>query len=176
MMRWVVQAVAGESELEYVLGDLDEEFLEMARDRGRRAAARWYAGQVLRSIVPLLVLRIRSGELTHALIAGLTGAAVPLWLCDRLWSFLYSQIPLKDGPGRTPLQFALTLLLLAVCAAAAGATARTRERAIAVSASSALMTAAALAAAIGATPSMYVAAALVLAPLSATSTHWRKTK
>jgi hypothetical protein len=95
MMRWLLYAVAGESELEYVLGDLDEEYAEMARARGRRAAARWYAGQVLRSILPLLALRVRSGEATHALMAGLAGAAMPLWLCDRLWSFVYSQIPFE---------------------------------------------------------------------------------
>ena len=148
----------------------------MACARGRRAAARWYAGQVLRSIVPLLALRVRSGEATHALVAGLAGAAIPLWLCDRLWSFVYSQIPLKDGAGRTPAQFALTLGLLCVCAAAAGATAGNRGWAIAVSASSALMTAAALAAATGATPLGYVALALLLAPLSAWSAYWRGTK
>jgi hypothetical protein len=176
MMRWILYAVAGESELEFVLGDLDEEYAEMARVRGRRAALRWYAGQVLRSIAPLLALRVRSGEATHALIAGLAGAAIPLWLCDRLWSFLYSQIPLKDSAGRTPAQFALTLALLCVCAAAAGASAGTRERAIAVSASSTLMTAAALAAATGATPFAYVALALVLAPLSAWCAYWRATK
>ena len=102
MMRWLLYAVAGESELEYVLGDLEEEYAEMARARGRRAAARWYAGQVVRSILPLLALRVRSGEATHALVAGLAGAAIPLWLCDRLWSFVYSQIPLKDSAGRTP--------------------------------------------------------------------------
>jgi hypothetical protein len=175
-MRWLLHAIAGEGELEYVLGDLDEEYCDVCRERGRRAAARWYAGQVLRSIVPLLVLRMRSGELTHALVAGLAGAAAPLWLCDRLWSFVYSQVPLKDGIGRTPAQFALTLLVLSVCAAAAGATAGNRERAIAVAASSALMTAAALAAAIGATPFAYVAIALVLAPLSAAGAHWRKSK
>jgi hypothetical protein len=175
-MRWVLYAVAGESELEYVLGDLDEEYAEVARARGKRAAGRWYAGQVLRSILPLLALRVRSGEATHALAAGLAGAAMPLWLCDRLWSFVYSQIPLKDGAGRTPAQFVLTLVLLCVGAAAAGATAGTRERAIAVSASSALLTAAALAAATGATPFVYVALALVLAPLSAWTAHWRKSK
>ena len=176
MIRWVLYAVAGEPELEFVLGDLDEEYAEMARARGRRAAARWYAGQVVRSIVPLLALRVRSGEATHALIAGLAGAAVPLWLCDRLWSFLYSQIPLKDGAGRTPAQFALTLGLLCVCAAAAGATAGNRARAIAVSASTALMTATALAAATGATPFSYAAFALVLAPLCAWNAYRRGTK
>jgi hypothetical protein len=176
MIRWVLYAVAGEPELEFVLGDLDEEHAEMARTRGRRAAACWYAGQVLRSIVPLLALRVRSGEATHALVAGLAGAAIPLWLCDRLWSFLYSQIPLKDGAGRTPAQCALTLGVLCACAAAAGTTAGNRGRAIAVSVSSALMTAATLTAATGATPFVYVALALLLAPLSAWSGYWRRTK
>lgn len=176
MMRWVLYAVAGESELEFVLGDLDEEYVEVARARGRRAAARWYAWQVLRSVMPLLALRVRSGEATYALVAGLTGAALPLWLCDRLWSFLYSQIPLKDGAGRTPAQFAVTLVFLCACAAAAGSTAGNRGRAIAVSASSVLLTAAALAAATGATPVDFVALALVLAPLSAWTAHRRITK
>lgn len=176
MMRWILYAVAGEGELEYVLGDLDEEYLDVCRERGRRAAARWYAAQVFRSIVPLLALRMRSGELTHALVAGLCGAAAPLWLCDHLWSFLYSQIPLKDGIGRAPWQFALTILLLIACAAAAGFTAASRERAIAVSVSSAVMAAAALAAATGATPFAYVAAALVLAPVSVMGAHRRRSK
>jgi hypothetical protein len=176
MIRWVLHLVAGEGESEYVLGDLDEEYLDVRRERGRRAAARWHAWQVLRSIVPLLAMRVRSGELTHALVAGLLGAAAPLWLCDRFWSLLYSQIPLKDGIGRTPAQFALTLLLLCVCAAAAGSTASSRERAIAVSVSAAFMTAAAIAAATGATPFAFIASALVLAPLSVAGAHWRVSK
>ena len=176
MIRWLLHAVAGESELEFVLGDLDEEYTQISRARGSRAAARWYAGQVLRSILPLLALRVRSGEATHALVAGLAGSAAPLWLGDRLWSFTYSHIPLKDGAGRTPAQLALTLAFLCVCAAAAGASAGTRERAIAVSASSVLMTAAALAVANGATPFGYIALALLIAPLSAWTAYWRGTK
>jgi hypothetical protein len=175
MTRWLLYAVAGEAEAEFVLGDLEEEFLEIARLRGRRSARRWYASQVLRSILPLLALRIRSGELMHALVAGL-GAGAPLWLADRLWTFLYSQIPLKDGVERTPAQFGVTLAVLCACAAAAGATARTRERAIAVCLSAILMTAAALAVSTGSTPALFVAMALLLAPLSASLWHWRRSR
>jgi hypothetical protein len=59
MMRWLLYAIARESELEYVLGDLDEE----------------YAGVALAA-----ALRVRSGEGRHAVVAGLAGAAMPLWL------------------------------------------------------------------------------------------------
>ena len=164
--RCLLLAVAGEAEAEFVAGDLDEEWIEVVALRGRWAAECWYLRQVLCSIAPLLALRVRSGELTGTVLAGVAGAALPLWLCDRLWSFLYSQIPLKDGPGRTPGQLGLTLAILCLGAALAGATSRSRARAVAIAGSVLVMTAIGLALATGATPALYVAAALALAPAS----------
>ena len=98
----VLWAVAGENEAEFVMGDLHEEFLLLCADRGRSAGSRWYVRQVLRSAATLLGLRFRSGEAAHLLAAALIAVAMPLLLLDRLWSFVYSHIPLKDGLSEPP--------------------------------------------------------------------------
>jgi hypothetical protein len=94
-------AVTGENESEFVAGDLHEEFIYLCATRGHRAGRRWYSRQVLRSVITLLGLRMRSGEAMQ-LSAAVLSVAVPLLLLDRLWCFVYSQIPLKDGLERTP--------------------------------------------------------------------------
>jgi hypothetical protein len=40
-------------------------------------------------------VRVRSGELTQVVLIASLGVDVPLLLLDRLWQFVYSQIPLR---------------------------------------------------------------------------------
>src|SRR5258708_23130273 len=129
LARLLLLAVAGENETEFVAGDFHEEFIYLCATRGRPAGSRWYAGQVLRSIVTLLGLRMRSGEARHLVLA-LLGVAVPLLLLDRLWCFVHSQIPLKDGLERAPGFLAVNLGCVCIFAALCGAAGRSFHRAI----------------------------------------------
>ena len=117
--RALLRAAAGEAQSELVTGDLHEEFLLLCAARGRRAGSRWYSFQVLRSIPMLLQLRIRSGELAQAAAAAVFGTVLPLLFLDRLWCFVYSQVPLKCGLDRAPLLLAINIA--AVCAGSVAA-------------------------------------------------------
>jgi len=174
--QFLLLAAVGTAEAEFVAGDLHEEFAELAKCRGRRAARRWYFRQVLRSVIPLLTLRIRSGEFTRALLAA-SLAVLPLALLDRLWSFAYSQIPLKDGLDRAPALLAINVGLLVLSAAAAGSVLRTRPQAIATAALSALLTALVLRIAPGSAPLLYAFSALAAAPTGCVAAfRWRRSR
>jgi hypothetical protein len=116
-----LMAIAGPNEAEYVAGDLEEEFATIREARGSAAARRWYASQVARSVCALLQLRVRSGELTQVVLIASLGVAVPLLLLDRLWQFVYSQIPLKDGLHRAPEFLVFNAFCVCACAAVLGA-------------------------------------------------------
>jgi hypothetical protein len=112
----------------------------------------------------------------EALLAGLL-AALPLWLCDRLWCIIYSQIPLKGGLGRAPAILACNLVFLAMGTMLAGAAARTRARAMPVALASLLTTAVAIAASASAAPPLYVALAMAVAPAGGLlSFSWRRSR
>jgi hypothetical protein len=113
-------AIAGDSEAEFVAGDLAEDFGCIFRQRGPGAARRWYAWQVARSAPALMVLRMRSGELTGTVLRATLGVLLPLVALDRLWRFVYSQIPLKDGFERAPVMLTVNVLLVALCSWMAG--------------------------------------------------------
>jgi hypothetical protein len=122
-------AVAGSEDADCIAGDLEEEFALIQDARGRAAARRWYTRQVARSAGALLGLRIRSGEFTQAALLASLGVAGPLLLLDRLWQFIYSQIPLKDGLQRAPQLLALNALCACAGAAILGAWAGSQSRA-----------------------------------------------
>ncbi len=173
LARLLLLAVAGENETEFVAGDLHEEFIYLCATRGRPAGSRWYAWQVIRSIVTLLGLRIRSSEARHFVIAVL-GVAVPLLLLDRLWCFVHSQIPLKDGLDRAPGLLAVNLVCVCIFAALCGASARSFHRAI-LTAAAAAAAAFALWMAVGGGPASYVWLVLLMAPArSLLGFTWRK--
>ena len=65
--EWLLLAIAGGTEAEFVAGDLAEDFAFICSQRGRRAARRWYTWQVASSLPALITLRMRSGELTGAM-------------------------------------------------------------------------------------------------------------
>ena len=67
LIRYLLRATAGDAEAEYVAGDLEEEFALVCEKQGRGAGNRWYRGQVVRSLWPLLRIRVRAGELTETL-------------------------------------------------------------------------------------------------------------
>jgi hypothetical protein len=133
--------------IEFVLGDLREEYGILCAERGRRRARWWYARQILLSLLLLIrPLLIRPGDVLRA-----SAPAIPLILLDRLWCFVYSLIPLKDGLDRAPG------FLMANVVAACAAVALFRPRAM----WAVLSTALAMAVAVSAEPPLYVALALV---------------
>ncbi len=114
LARALLAVVAGEAEAECVAGDLEEEFGQPSRGR------RWYISQIMRSLLPLLLLRARSGELSRVLLGAVLGSGVPLLLLDRLWCLVYSQIPLKEGVDRAPGFLAVNLIAVCVCSSISG--------------------------------------------------------
>jgi len=151
----LLAVTAGETEAECVAGDLEEEFGQPSCGR------RWYISQVMRSLLPLLRLRVQSGELSRDLLGAVLGAAIPLLLLDRLWCLVYSQIPLKEGVDRAPGFLAVNLIALCICSSISGLQARSR-------ASSAMVARAAAGFAMwagnGSAPGAYALLVLLLAP------------
>jgi hypothetical protein len=173
--RLLLVAVAGEQQAEFVTGDLHEEFLYLCQNSGRPAGRRWYAWQVLRSLAPLLAMRVRSGELVHLLWAAALLVTAPLLLLDRLWCFVYSQIPLKDGFERAPGLLAVNLLCVCAGAAVCGWLARNSHRAAATAAVTLAASAVALYAAVGAAPTLYVCLMLSATPAGSLGAFaWRR--
>jgi hypothetical protein len=173
--RFVLWAVAGENEAEFVAGDLHEEFLLLCAAHGRATGSRWYARQVLRSATTLLGLRFRSGEAAHLLAAALVAVAMPLLLLDRLWSFVYSHIPLKDGLERAPGFWAANLICVCVCAAACGSLAQSLPRAAGVALAAAAGAACALWCSAAPAPAVYASLVIMAAPTSSMVVYrWRR--
>ena len=171
----VLWAVAGEKEAEFVAGDLHEEFLLLCADRGRSAGSRWYVRQVLRSAATLLGLRFRSGEAAHLLAAALVAVAMPLLLLDRLWSFVYSHIPLKDGLERAPGFWAANLVCVCACAALCGSLAHSLPRAAGVALAAAAGAACALWCSTATAPILYAGLVILAAPASSMAVFvWRR--
>jgi hypothetical protein len=192
LAQTVLMLVAGPGEAEYVAGDLEEEFAIVREARGGAAARRWYAWQVARSVCALLQLRVRSGELTQVVLIASLGVGAPLLLLDRLWQFVYSQIPLKDGLHRAPEFLVFNALCACACAAVLGAWAASswaaskwaasnwpglKSRALALAFAAAIAVLAALWAGAASAPAVYVVTLALAVPASALLTiAWRKSK
>jgi len=138
-------------------GDLIEEYGLVCRERGPAAAGLWYTSQVLRSAIPFLTLRVRTGEFAEALARSIAGILVPVLLLDRLWTFAYSQIPLKDGVARSPELLAVNL----ACAALGAGLFRPSPALASLAAAAALWTS------VSAAPLWYAASAMAAAPAAA---------
>ena len=165
--RALLFATAGAVDAEFLAGDLEEEFRLICECRGRSAGKRWYTRQVILSIAPLTALRVRSGELTAVTLRAAFGVIAPLLLLDRLWSFVYSQIPLKAGVERAPEYLALNVL----CLAAGAALSEVRPVVAAAAAGAAVIVSA------GATPPAYILAVILMAPASSLIARlWRKSE
>jgi hypothetical protein len=172
--QFVLWAVAGENQAEFVAGDLHEEFLLLCAERGPSAGSRWYARQVLRSAAALVGLRFRSGEAAHLAAAALVAVAMPLVLLDRLWSFVYSHIPLKDGLARAPGFLVANVVCVCACAAVCGSLAHTRGRAAGVAVAAAVGAACALWCSTATAPWLYAGLLIVAAPVSSMAVFaWR---
>ena len=175
-------AIAGSREADCIAGDLEEEFAMLRETHGRAAARRWYTGQVARSVCALLGLRIRSGEFSQAALLASLGVAAPLLLLDRLWQFVYSQIPLKDGLHRAPVFLMLNALCVCACAAALGAWAASKwlglkSRALALALAATIAVLVALWASAASAPAAYVVTLTLAVPASTLLTFaWRKSK
>jgi hypothetical protein len=83
-----------------LLGDLREELDERLLE-GERWAHAWYAGQILRSLWPIA---------RPSLSAYILGITIPVLALDRLWAFVYSQVPLKVGLERAPEMLGMNVL------------------------------------------------------------------
>lgn len=62
---WLLSRALSPTDRRYVLSDLAEEYAELLRTKGRRAARRWYRSQVIRSLIPSLRRRqtlLRNGR------------------------------------------------------------------------------------------------------------------
>lgn len=175
LARMLLLAVAGEREAEFVAGDLHEEFLYLSSTRGARAGRRWYCRQVWRSLYSLWGLRMSNGEVTHAVAAAGLGVALPLLLLDRLWSFVYSLIPLRDGLHRAPGFLAANVICACVLAAMCGATAGSFRRALAIAVAAAGAAAFAVWGSVGVAPVAYVWLVVLGAPASTLVTfQWKR--
>jgi len=175
--RLLLIAMAGEHQAEFVAGDLHEEFLLLCAARGRQAGSRWYRSQVLRSVAMLLALRFRSGEALHLMAAAILAVAMPLLLLDRLWRFVYSNIPLKDGLQRAPEFRIVNLVCVCACAAVCGSLAHTVHRAVGVAVACAVAATFALWLGSSITPILYAGAVILAAPVSSLITFaWRKSR
>jgi hypothetical protein len=119
LAQLILIAAAGRLHAECVAGDLEEEFASICLARGRSAGNRWYVSQVIRSIVPLAGVWLQG-----ALLRMLCAVAIPLVLVDRLWRFVYSQIPLKEAAVRSTRSYVISMTLIA----AAGSIAIWRRR------------------------------------------------
>lgn len=97
----MLELVAPPAVADGLIGDLNEEFRSICLVRGEVAARRWYLSQAARSLLPILRLRAAEEELPAALAVHVGLIAIPLLLLDRLWVFVYTQIPLRGGPERS---------------------------------------------------------------------------
>jgi hypothetical protein len=134
--------------IEFILGDLREEYGLLCEERGVPAARVWYVRQILLS-VPVMVKPV---ELIRPL-----AIALPLLLLDRLWCLIYSLIPLKDGLDRAPGFLITNIVCGCLCAALATPSPL----------AAALATGFALAFSISAEPSLYIGIAITAVPLAA---------
>ncbi|HLK63665.1 MAG TPA: permease prefix domain 2-containing transporter [Bryobacteraceae bacterium] len=157
----VLTAVTGPSWADCVAGDLAEEFALIYQARGRRAAVRWYLWQAVRSAAPLMVLGIRSGELRDCTLVALASVFIPVVLMDRLWCFVYSQIPMKDGTARAPELLAANVVIACLGAAIFGLAERSgmspQVKALSATAAAGL----AVCGSVGGAPALYVSSLLV---------------
>jgi hypothetical protein len=175
--QFLLWAVAGENEAEFVAGDLHEEFLLLCAEHSPSAGSRWYVRQVLRSAAALLGLRFRSGEAAHLVAAALVAVAMPLLLLDRLWSFVYSHIPLKDGLERAPGFWVANVACVCACAAVCGWLAQTYSRAIGVAVAAAVGAACALWCSTATAPLVYAGLVILAAPVSSLAViAWRRSR
>jgi hypothetical protein len=73
LTSWLLDLFVPTGRADSIVGDLLEEFTQRAAHSGRGVARRWYRGQVLRSIVHLLVLQLRiaPGATIGAVLGGL---------------------------------------------------------------------------------------------------------
>lgn len=134
--------------IEFILGDLREEYLLLRGRRGRLRARLWYLRQLLLSL-PMIA--------GPASILRPVSIAFTMLLLDRLWCLIYSWIPLKDGLERAPGFLMANIVCACVCALQA----RPAPWAAFIAAGFAL------AFSVSAEPSLYVAAALIAVPFSA---------
>ncbi|HEX4385859.1 MAG TPA: hypothetical protein VH083_23035 [Myxococcales bacterium] len=127
MMRHLLSSLLPEGDKAPLLGDLDEEFLELVTLRGRASARRWYLRQCLLSIPPLMMARWRrlcARDWQLSIAAVLCFVLAPILAIELLRSFVLGQIPLKDDALRSPAFAGTLLAFTTLCSALASLAAR----------------------------------------------------
>jgi hypothetical protein len=89
LAEWLISLFVSVEEAESILGDLQEEFLQIRSKAGARAARRWYSRQMRRTVAHLFLSGLRTSPLTWAAVIGglfllrFTHSA-PDWLLSQL--------------------------------------------------------------------------------------------
>ena len=160
IVRAVLWFCATESDAETIAGDLHEESVALRRTRW------WLVRQTIRSAIPLLMMRWRSGELPSASLAAILAVTVPLRIADAFWAFIHSLVPLKaDISWPAPIWIANLVLVCGCASITARGLGRETGRAFALI--SIATAALAISTGIGRAPLWYFAAVLILIPAAA---------
>ncbi|MBC8166537.1 MAG: hypothetical protein H7Y20_11780 [Bryobacteraceae bacterium] len=113
--EYLLLLFARAAEAEWIAGDLAEEFAARCVSDGSKPARKWYVSQVVRSLPHLGAMGWRGGELASLTAASLGTILMPLLLLDTVWSFVYSQVPLKSGPDLLPEFALINALVVLIC-------------------------------------------------------------
>jgi len=94
--RVLLRTVVPASHLEFVAGDLLEEFhTTKAEQLGPADASRWYVWQAVRSAWPFMLLRLRRGEFMAEFAVAQLLLVVTLSALEALWGLVLGQVPLR---------------------------------------------------------------------------------
>src|SRR5947209_278354 len=117
LLRWVTPP----DYLQFIQGDLDEEFYQYRVARqGPRAARSWYSRQVFRSVFPIVVSRLSVADWQISCLVILLASAVQTVAFDWFWSLMLSQVPLKADLVRGSDYLVVSLFLTALFSCVAG--------------------------------------------------------
>ena len=92
----LISLFAARPDRAFLLGDLAEEFQELATDRGENTASRWYWNQTLRSAVPLLVSRLATERMGRSVGAMMTGIIAAIASATAFGVILEKTLQLND--------------------------------------------------------------------------------
>jgi hypothetical protein len=161
-INWLLRSVVSERDLEPLLGDLEEEYGLLRASRPPAEVARWYCGQVCRSLAPLAwaTMRQRGWPITF----GLAIVLFVVWgAIETLVTGALSTLISPDTPSFVVSMFAVGLAV-ALCSGYVAA--RLRDGTPLVLAILAFVTIAALMVTTAGTEGWYGVAWLIVGPLA----------
>ena len=93
----ILSVVAGRSDRAFLIGDLAEEFRDVALDRGRNVGSRWYWNQAVRSAGPLLIARLTSERMARSVSATVVGWVTAIVSATVFGLFLDRTLGMNSG-------------------------------------------------------------------------------